>query len=74
MNYSVTQATNIAAFIGALTIFIPLATKLLTAPLEMTGDDWTQIGASGTVVVTTIISFVNRYRKGDVTLAGSIRK
>lgn len=72
--YSVTQGTNIAALLAAFTIFMPLAIKLVTSPLEMTDVEWSQLGASGTVLVTAAISFVNRFKKGDVTLMGSVKK
>lgn len=72
--YSVTQGTNIAAFVASLSIFAPLVLKLFTHPTEMSGEEWSQLGASGTVIVTAIISFVNRFRKGDVTLMGSVKQ
>lgn len=72
--YSVTQGTNIAALMAAFTIFAPLTLKLFTDFTNFTGEDWSQWGASGTVLVTALISYVNRFKKGDVTLAGSIKK
>lgn len=72
--YSVTQGTNIAAFVASFTIFTPLLVKLFTAFQEFSPEDWSQLGASGTVVITAAISFVNRFRKGDVTALGSIKK
>jgi hypothetical protein len=72
-NYSVTQGTNIAAFIASLSIFVPLVIKLFTTFGEFSAEDWSQLGASGTVVVTSLISFVNRLKKGDVTVLGNIK-
>jgi hypothetical protein len=62
--YSVTQGSNIAIFIAVLTLLV----KKLN--WDLTQEDITTIAAAIVALVAVIASFVNRYKKGDVTLAG----
>jgi hypothetical protein len=63
--YSVTQGSNIAAFIAVLVL---LSQKF---NLGVSADDITIIVSGLVALVAVIISFVNRYKKGDVTIAGA---
>lgn len=68
MNYSVTQGANIAGFAAAVSIVIRLVTSRDFASLSE---------AEITTVITALVSagaaavsYVQRYRKGDVTPVG----
>ena len=65
--YSVTQGSNIVVFIAVLTL---LAKKL---NWDLTEEDITTIVAAVVALIAIVTSFVNRYKKGDVTLAGSFK-
>jgi hypothetical protein len=72
-NFSTTQATNITAFSGAIIVVINFIANLKSGlPLDQAGLE-TFIGAS-IVIVSTIISFANRYNKGDITPVGTRKK
>ena len=62
--YSVTQGSNIVVFIAVLTL---LAKKL---NWDLTEEDITTIIAAAVALITIIVSYVNRYKKGNITLAG----
>jgi hypothetical protein len=62
--YSVTQGTNIAALISVLTL---LANKL---ELNWTMDDITVLVAGVIAISAIITNFINRFKKGDISLAG----
>lgn len=64
MNYSVTQGSNIAALVAVLAL---LSTKLQWG---MSADDITVIVAGVIAVVAIVVSFINRYKKGDINIAG----
>ena len=66
--YSVTQGSNIAVFIAVLTLLV----KKLN--WDLTQEDITTIVAAVVALIAIVTSFVNRYKKGDVTLAGSYLK
>ena len=63
-NFSTTQASNIGVFVGVLVIILKYF-KINIASEELQ----TIIGAAITVV-SGIISFINRYKKGDLTVVG----
>ena len=65
--YSVTQGSNIAVFIAVLTLLV----KKLN--WNLTQEDITTIVAAVVAIIAIVTSFVNRYKKGDVTLAGSFK-
>jgi hypothetical protein len=62
--YSVTQGSNIAVFIAVLTLLV----KKLN--WDLTQEDITTIVAAVVALIAIVTSFVNRYKKGGVTLAG----
>jgi hypothetical protein len=62
--YSVTQGSNIAVFIAVLTLLV----KKLN--WDLTQEDITTIVAAVVALIAIVTSFVNRYKKGDVTIAG----
>lgn len=66
-NVSVTQTTNLTAIIGVIVMIlnhfnINIGTEELSAV----------IGA-GITIVSIVVSWVNRYKKGDISVAG-VRK
>ena len=65
--YSVTQGSNIAVFIAVLTLLV----KKLN--WDLTQEDITTIVAAFVALIAIVTSFVNRYKKGDVTIAGSFK-
>ncbi len=65
--YSVTQGSNIAVFIAVLTLLV----KKLN--WDLTQEDITTIVAAVVALIAIVTSFVNRYKKGDVTIAGSFK-
>lgn len=67
-NFSITQATNFVALAGAIVVIA----KLFKVDLDPSQIE-ALLGASA-VIIATVISFINRYKKGDVTLAGVKRK
>lgn len=67
-NFSITQATNFVALAGAIVVIA----KLFKVDLDQSQIE-ALLGASA-VIIATVISFINRYKKGDVTLAGVKRK
>jgi len=67
-NFSITQATNFVALAGAIVVIA----KLFKVELDQSQIE-ALLGASA-VIIATVISFINRYKKGDVTLAGVKRK
>lgn len=72
-NFSITQATNISAFSGAILVVINFIAGIKAGnALDQAGLE-SLIGAL-IVVVATIVSFVNRYKKGDVTPVGTRKR
>lgn len=67
-NFSITQATNFVALAGAIVVIA----KLFKVDLDQSQIE-ALLGA-GAVIIATVISFINRYKKGDVTLTGVKRK
>lgn len=67
-NFSITQTTNFVALAGAIVVIA----KLFKVELDQPQIE-ALLGAVA-VIIATVISFVNRYKKGDVTLAGVKRK
>ncbi|MES2060222.1 MAG: hypothetical protein V4438_04295 [Patescibacteria group bacterium] len=61
--YSTTQTTNIAAFAAAISLIVSHPN------LSNPADVQTLITAL-VIAVTAIISWINRFKKGDVTVTG----
>lgn len=66
-NISITQSTNYLALAGAIVVIA----KLFKFELDVNTVE-ALIGAVA-IIVVTVISIINRYKKGDITIAG-IRK
>jgi hypothetical protein len=64
MDYSVTQAANIGAFVGVIVLLLNFFKINITQE-----EVQTLIGAAITIG-SIIISFINRWRKGDIKLSG----
>ena len=68
-NFSTTQATNFASIAGAIVVIV----KLFDPSIEIeVGEVAIFLGACA-VVVSSVISFVSRFKKGDVNIVG-VRK
>jgi hypothetical protein len=64
MNYSVTQASNIAQFLGV--VFMLFGTPVDSTEL----DAFAKVLGLLLSLGAPIVSYINRYRKGDVTTLG----
>lgn len=71
--FSVTQATNISAFAGALLVVINFISGIKAGNVIDQASLEAVIGAL-IVLGATAVSFVNRYSKGDVTPVGTRKK
>jgi hypothetical protein len=67
-NFSITQATNLTALAGAIVVIA----RLFNHEFDQSQIE-ALLGAIA-VIIATVISFINRYKKGDVTLAGTRKK
>lgn len=65
MTFSTTQASNIASLAGAIAVLASIFGKNVDA------EQLTQVMGAVVVIVSAIVSFVNRYQKGDVTVFGA---
>lgn len=63
-NFSTTQAGNIGVLVGLIVLI------LNHFKLNISSDEITQVIGAGFVIVSTVVSWVSRFRKGDVTIAG----
>lgn len=61
---SVTQFSNIGAFIGLLMLV------LNHFKINITQDEVQAVLGAAITLGSLIVSFVNRYKKGDITLSG----
>jgi len=64
-NYSVTQATNFVSLAGAIVVILKIFN------VEIDAGQLAELLGAGAVIVATVISLINRYKKGDITLAGA---
>jgi len=65
MTFSTTQASNLASLAGAVAVLASIFGKNVDA------DQLTQVMGAVVVIVSAVVSFVNRYKKGDLTVLGS---
>lgn len=72
MNYSTTQATNLVSFGAVVTIIIRIFSTHSIA--DVTDAEWQMLGAAAVIALTNIISWIDRYKKGDLTVAGFRKK
>lgn len=71
-NYSTTQASNLTVFAGAVVILLAKG-SLVLHPTSLTADDIAELLASAGIVIAAIISFISRFKQGDLKLSG-VRK
>lgn len=67
-NFSVTQASNFTAFASVIVLIVKAVFKV-----EIPEGDVVTVIASITALVGVISSFYQRYKRGDITVAG-VRK
>jgi len=65
--YSVTQGSNLAAIIGVIMLLLNLA------KVNVSQDEIQTLIGGILAVAGIVISFINRYKKGDLKLSG-VRK
>lgn len=65
-NFSTTQAANLAIFAGAIFLVV----KHFKPEIAITKEDIEVILTATFVFVAAVVSFVNRFKKGDLTLGG----
>jgi hypothetical protein len=63
-DYSVTQAANIGAFIGVIMLILNFF------KINITQDEVQALLGAAITIGSIIVSFINRYRKGDIRLSG----
>jgi len=61
---SVTQASNLTAFIGVLMLI------LSHFKVNVTQEEVQTVAGAVITLVSILISFINRYKKGDIKLSG----
>lgn len=64
MEYSTTQGTNIAAIVGVIVLI------LSKFGINIATEEITQVLGAIIAIVAIITNWVNRYKKGDLTLGG----
>lgn len=67
-NFSVTQATNFVSLAGAIVIIA----KMFDVQLD--ANQIAELLGAVAIIVATIVSLINRYKKGDITIAGARKK
>lgn len=65
-NFSTTQGANIAIIASAIVILITKINDLTS----LTAEDITTIIAAVVAIVASVKSFINRFKKGDITVVG----
>lgn len=65
MNYSVTQGSNIAVFVGLIVLI------LNHFHVNIGSDDVSTIVGAIIAIIGVVTSYINRYKKGDVTALGT---
>jgi hypothetical protein len=63
-DYSVTQAANIGAFIGVIVLLLNYF------KINITQEEVQTILGAAITIGSIIISFINRWRKGDIKFSG----
>lgn len=69
MQISTTQATNFASIAGAIVVIV----KLFDPSIEIEAGEVAIFLGACAVVISSVISFINRFSKGDVNIVG-VRK
>lgn len=67
-NFSVTQTTNFVALAGALVVILQIF------GIEIDQGQLAELLGACAVIIAAVISLINRYKKGDITLAGARKK
>ena len=68
-NYSTTQATNLVSFGAVITIVIRIFTTHSVS--DVTEAEWQMLGAAIIIGITNVVSWIDRFKKGDVTVLGA---
>ncbi len=63
-DYSVTQAANIGAFVGMIMLLLNYF------KINITQEEVQTLLGAAITLGSIIVSFINRYRKGDIKLSG----
>lgn len=63
--FSVTQGTNIASITASVSIIIKIV-----GGGEVTPEEWQIVGIAVVTLISSVVSFINRKAKGDVTMLG----
>jgi hypothetical protein len=63
-NYSVTQTTNLTAIIGVIVMI------LNHFKINIGSEELTALIGAGITIFSIVANFINRYKKGDLTLGG----
>ncbi len=64
MNYSTTQATNITTLVSVLVLILGHFN------IGIAQEEVSELVAGSIAVISIVHSWVNRYKKGDITLGG----
>lgn len=64
MNYSTTQATNLATIVGVLGFVLNYF------HVNIGSDELTQVISAALIIFGAVSGWYHRYKKGDLTLAG----